>query len=272
MWAKALYFVHNSCEGKLLTNTQSKNAAKELGYIKVKNVVSNGQAVYFNPKAARDMRYISADIDSHSGGVRKAASSISNLANKHTRYGTFNWDLSERIGDRLGVIKQKRYDFRISKYNRLVLSVEQLKAEWTSVSDVGKPYKGKTLTYAEYLQEENKYLAVVDEILQTLNIHQMKILDLEDHRGLCPHHNKKAMNGSKEILAVVRDVLREQYWCRLYAKDLSIHFGYDYYMYISSKLDRDWIGNIVSKKGLYVEQITRSPYAKRHPIMFWKTY
>jgi len=90
--------VHNTC-GKLQTNSQSKSLVNELGYSKVNNVTSHGQSLYYNPKATSGMQYITADIDSHSGGIWKAASSIENLASKSTRTGTFNWDLTTRIGD-----------------------------------------------------------------------------------------------------------------------------------------------------------------------------
>ena len=60
--------VHNTC-GKLQTNSQSKAMANNLGYEKVPNASSHGQAVYYNPKASSDVRYITADIDSHSGGI-----------------------------------------------------------------------------------------------------------------------------------------------------------------------------------------------------------
>ena len=46
----------------------------------------------------RTVPCLSADIDSHSGGIWKAASSIAGLLSKDTKTGTFNWDLSIRIG------------------------------------------------------------------------------------------------------------------------------------------------------------------------------
>ncbi len=97
--------VHNKCGdsntrgGKLYTNSQSKQLANDLGYSKVNGVSSHGNAIYYNPKAPTNMQYISADVDSQSGGIWKAASSIIYLASKSTRTGTFNWDLTTRIGD-----------------------------------------------------------------------------------------------------------------------------------------------------------------------------
>ena len=88
--------VHNDCSG---TNKSTKNLAKELGYSKVRGQQSHGKAIYYNPKATVDMRYISYDGTSHNGGTWRAASSIADLGSKTTRTGTFNWDLTTRIGD-----------------------------------------------------------------------------------------------------------------------------------------------------------------------------
>lgn len=42
--------------------------------------------------------YITPDLDSHSGGVWKAAGSVEDLGGKSTRWGTYDADLN-RIGD-----------------------------------------------------------------------------------------------------------------------------------------------------------------------------
>lgn len=96
--SKASVLVHNECD-KLQTNSQSNKVAKELGYTKVKNVSSHGQAIYYNPRAPKGLRYISADIDSHSGGIWKAGASIKDLIHKESRTGTFNWNLTIKIGE-----------------------------------------------------------------------------------------------------------------------------------------------------------------------------
>ena len=50
--------------------------------------------VYKNGKS-----FISADIDQHNGGYWKMAKSIKKLWNKNTRLGTYNRDLSKKLGD-----------------------------------------------------------------------------------------------------------------------------------------------------------------------------
>ncbi len=96
--ADAGVLVHNSCQ-KFSTTKDAAKVANSMGYSKVKGQTSHGQAIFHNSKALYDLRFISADTDSHHGGTWKAASSITGLYLKETRSGTYNWDLSIRIGD-----------------------------------------------------------------------------------------------------------------------------------------------------------------------------
>lgn len=63
------------------------------GYYKI-NQRSHGQAIFTNGK-----KFITSDVDQHNGGSWKVASSIKNLYSKKTRQGTYNEDLTIRIGD-----------------------------------------------------------------------------------------------------------------------------------------------------------------------------
>ena len=76
--------------------TAATNAAKKLGYNKT-SYTSHGQTVYKNAKS-KNPKYITRDIDSHSGGVWKGASSVKNLGAKKTRSGTYDINM-KRIGD-----------------------------------------------------------------------------------------------------------------------------------------------------------------------------
>jgi hypothetical protein len=76
-----------------VTPARAKELAEAMGCVKT-NFRSHGQAVYKKGKS-----YISRDVDGHCGGVWKEASSPEDLASKSTRNGTYNADLTERIGD-----------------------------------------------------------------------------------------------------------------------------------------------------------------------------
>lgn len=79
-----------------LTSKQAKKAAKKLGYAET-GEYSHGQPIFKNKKASRSKKYISPDVDKHSGGTWKAADSIKNLGKKETRSGTYDYNLN-RIG------------------------------------------------------------------------------------------------------------------------------------------------------------------------------
>jgi len=83
----------------LATDTEARRVAGALGYNPIRGERSHGAQIFYN----RETRwYISRDIDSHSGGVWKAATSIRDLrspSDHGLRLGTYNRDLTERIGD-----------------------------------------------------------------------------------------------------------------------------------------------------------------------------
>ena len=75
---------------------QAGRTAAALGYQKT-TFISHDAPVYFNPKAPRNVRYISPDLNNHSGGAWKGAPSPGALWSKHTRSGTYTRDML-RIG------------------------------------------------------------------------------------------------------------------------------------------------------------------------------
>jgi filamentous hemagglutinin len=80
-------------EGEHITNKQAKESAEKMGYKKIKETV-NGRPIY-----KKGGSYISLDVDGHNGGFWKQADSVKNLGSKRTRMGTYNIDLTIRIGD-----------------------------------------------------------------------------------------------------------------------------------------------------------------------------
>jgi hypothetical protein len=75
------------------TDSEAEVQANKLGFSKIKER-SQGCAVF-----RRGNRYITRDRDGHNGGAWKMADSVENLASKKTRSGTYNADLTQRIGD-----------------------------------------------------------------------------------------------------------------------------------------------------------------------------
>ena len=88
---QAEILVHNDCglllsykQGARMTTPQATELANWLGYTRVKGATSHGQAVYTNGK-----NFISPDVDSHSRGVWKMASSLNGFG-ANQRLGTIS--------------------------------------------------------------------------------------------------------------------------------------------------------------------------------------
>ncbi|ANV98310.1 hypothetical protein BBW65_05635 [Helicobacter enhydrae] len=79
-------------EGKIQKD-EAEKIAKELGYQKT-NRKSHGETIYQHTKKRS---VITRDTDSHSGGAWKEAKTADDLTPTR-RNGTFNKDLTERIG------------------------------------------------------------------------------------------------------------------------------------------------------------------------------
>ncbi|MCU1526947.1 MAG: hypothetical protein JWP75_710, partial [Frondihabitans sp.] len=74
--------------GPGMNSAEARSAAKDLGYKPTKQLVK-GQQVF-----QRGGKFISQDVDSHSGGVWKMANSPEALASKAGRLGTYDGDLN----------------------------------------------------------------------------------------------------------------------------------------------------------------------------------
>lgn len=150
--------------------------------------------------------------------------------------------------------------YRISKFKPIdqTTSINYVN-DWTSISDVGNVYSGKIFTINQYKQIEKNYIDFYIEILETLSIETLKIECLEDPYNLKRWKNNQQINYY-EMKLFFQDCLREKCWGKLkYKKTFFIHFGYDYYTYLGTKLDFYIVDSIANKYNLYCEKII-SPY------------
>lgn len=167
-------------------------------------------------------------------------------------------------------------NWRITKYNPAFRDERgpYLKDEWTSVSDIGKSFDGEVLTFEEYRRIEVAYvstaLSFVSEArhdalrityLETYGVSEVRAEDLWDI-AFDPKLAEKGMLLSGEALAdVCRLVLREILWCKLESdKGFYIHFGYDYYMHVSSPVSSEKSIAYGMQQGLFIE-VMESPYS-----------
>jgi hypothetical protein len=162
--------------------------------------------------------------------------------------------------------------WRITKYNPRYRDYNEtyLKDEWTCYSDIGANFEGKELTFQEYLEKENAYIQAVILFIECLNIASLKVVDLEQggkrykalvlaENGLDKIVNNEFVN-KESVVVIIRLILRNKMWCKLEAKNMYIHFGYDYYMYIGSSSPSTENITSIEKLGLFVEPC-ESPYS-----------
>jgi len=71
--------------------------------------------------------------------------------------------------------------------------------------------------------------------------------------------NNGATYDISTISIIARLILREKLWCKLEAKNMFVHFGWDYYMYIGSSCACNQSIQKIKVLGLYVEKYS-SPY------------
>ncbi|MBP3800959.1 MAG: hypothetical protein J6I85_02855 [Clostridia bacterium] len=164
------------------------------------------------------------------------------------------------------------YNYKISKYK--IENRKEIINEWTSISDIGKEYNGKEFKYEDYIKTENAYIEIIFMFIKLNNIKKITIDELEkynDDKLIYDEYDfqiqkliRKLKNKMEleicDIELYIRAILREQIWAKLYSSDeLYIHFGYDYYMYIGSKVEPKKEIKEIEKSGLVIERQI-SPY------------
>lgn len=169
------------------------------------------------------------------------------------------------------------FSYRITKYNpafRNSLGWYE-KNDWTSIADIGKTFDGKELTFEDYKRIEDAYIQSIMLFMDFLKINSLTVSNLEKHRKrpLPDIYRSKTMLEifkkiaveqeltKNQIADVARLVLRETLWCKFESKNqMFVHFGYDYYMYIGSKVMlSNSVKKEIEKSGLFVEEF-ESPY------------
>jgi len=159
---------------------------------------------------------------------------------------------------------------RISKYNPQKRDENGRYREntWTSFSDIGKFFGEHLFTYEEYIQSENKYIYVLSSLYKSSPNKYFIIKNLElYHKEIdCEFIEGMKIYKNSVFDALIRNILRERLWCKLYNDYLEIHFGYDYYAYVIFKqvMNRKKIEDfyqIILAQGLFMEEMP-SPYSE----------
>ncbi|EOA3012160.1 hypothetical protein ACX35G_000976 [Enterococcus faecalis] len=164
--------------------------------------------------------------------------------------------------------------YRISKYNPKYRdeSGHYTLQDWTSFYDIGKVFLGRKLTVEEYNTIENLYIEVVvlsmketkQEFLTVKALEKIAEENMAEMDSDCQAFYQNIHDGDKlsleEIPVFMKLQLRELLWAKLSSKNLNVHFGYDYYMYIISSKKLSSVVESFYKRGIYIEENIHSPY------------
>lgn len=164
-------------------------------------------------------------------------------------------------------------EIRISKYNPLYRDVDDKysKIEWTSISDIGKDFDSGKLSEEVYIKQEKLYVDAIKILMKELKVDNFKLVDVEKHvyhkTPLDTLKEKEVWDSLSENLIIAKQdadiviqlILREKVWAKLISEKLTIHFGYDFYVYSIAEGELKEAIKQIQQIGLYVE-IKNSPY------------
>ena len=126
------------------------------------------------------------------------------------------------------------FEFRVTKYDpahrdrRGAYTLD----EWASFDNIGRAFGEVVLTKPEYQRVENAYVTAAVAFLREAGIEALSVAGLENYNGLPLAFADGSSLGLVEVGGVLRQLLREEFWCRLECARAFVHVGYDYYMYI----------------------------------------
>jgi hypothetical protein len=153
------------------------------------------------------------------------------------------------------------HQYRVTKYDPTLRDSAgaYTKEDWTSFSDIGRSRGGVALTEEDYLRVESAYIDIAKKFIAEDSIPALRVVGLENRDAFAKAPAEGVLISERDLPAVCRSILREEFWCRLESDDRFLHFGYDYYMYVGVK--SRCLASIVAAEacGLFVEQFD-SPY------------
>jgi hypothetical protein len=106
--------------------------------------------------------------------------------------------------------------------------------DWTAITDIGDTFAGVRLTLPTYLEVEGKHLASLASFIDESSTEKLVADGVENAEGGFRVHDGDELTPIEAVEAV-RQMLRDEGWCRLVDGDrFYIHVGWDYYFYVGS--------------------------------------
>jgi hypothetical protein len=161
------------------------------------------------------------------------------------------------------------WSYRVSRYDPALRDAggAYLPSTWTSWSDIGRSFDGVVLLEPEYLRAEDGYLTSARRFMEESGVESLAMQGVENHSAFSEPGLTIAEGASvaveRDLVRVIRLLLREHFWCRLEsaAPSAFVHVGYDFYMYIGVARPCPRAIARARSDGLFVE-VFPSPYRR----------
>jgi hypothetical protein len=155
-------------------------------------------------------------------------------------------------------------EYRVTKYNPAYRDAHgtYIADEWILFKQIGCTFGGVVLTQGEYLRVENAYINSATSFLKEGGLNTLTVEGIKNHRKLPLEFGDGTVLSLERVGDVIRQMLREELWCRLEGQSGFVHIGWDYYMYIGVPHRCPKAEVFAEGLGLYPELFS-SPYNER---------
>src|SRR5262245_16505657 len=135
--------------------------------------------------------------------------------------------------------------------------------DWTQFSGIGQTFDGQRLTLSMYVDVEARHLVALASFLDESGTSKVVAEGVED-TGKTFRITEGAELSPVEAIEAVRQMLREEGWCRLVDDErFYIHVGWDYYVYVGTDKPCERSIALAEQQGLFVDRDFTSPYLAR---------
>lgn len=154
------------------------------------------------------------------------------------------------------------YHYRVTKYDPALRdnSGAYTGNDWTMFGQIGETFDEVRLTLPTYLEVEGRHLVVLASFIDESNTSSVTAEGVENAAGTF-----RVSEGAEltpiDAIEAVRQMLRDEGWCRLVDDDrFYLHVGWDYYLYVGTDRPCDRSVAVAQERGLFVDGDFPSPY------------
>lgn len=150
----------------------------------------------------------------------------------------------------------KYYKYRFSKYDPAYKDENgcYLKADWTSICDIGRAFDGVNLTVEVFYSVLQRYVEVISFLMKQCGVSVMIVSQLEKYTEDCMWKEGDEVDF-ETALVICKFMLEEKLWCHLYSR--KTHFvlscEYDFYLHVICRELNEFELSRIGEYGLFTE-------------------